>query len=438
MGRAVLSLAWPTILAGLLENAASTVDMIMVGQLGSAEIASVGFCSMINWALITPMNGIAVAVVALVARSVGAGKTEQARLALGQALLLAMLIGVATGSLTFFAAPYIFRAFGVEPRVFALSLGYLRVLCLGQPFFGMLMVCGGALRGAGDMRTPLFLGAGANVVHVGLNYVLIFGRLGLPALGVRGAATGTVLSYVVDSGVFILLLLGPWLRLRLSRRDFIWDRKRALQIVRLALPACLEQLVLQVGLLFYARFIVAFGTAALSGYQVGMQVLSLSFIPNMGFSIAAGTLVGQNLGAGRPDRAKRAGWVSLGWALSAIGLMGAVYLLAARPIAGIFVREEEVIGYAVSYIQAVAFAQAGMAVYFTLSGALRGAGDTRSPLVATLLGMYGCRIPVTWVFTSLLGWGVAAVFQLLILDFAVRVAVILTRYKRGRWLETRL
>jgi len=438
MGRAVLSLAWPTILAGLLENMATTVDMIMVGRLGSAEIASVGFCAMINWALFTPMNGISVAVVALVARNVGAGRIERARLALGQALLLAGLTGVLTGSLTFLLAPYIFRAFGVEPKVFALSLGYLRVLCLGQPFFGMLMVCSGAMRGAGDMRTPLYLGAGANAVHIGLNYVLIFGRLGLPVMGVRGAAVGTGLSYLMESIVFLTLLFGPRLRIRLSRRDFTWDGRRALQIIRLAVPACAEQLVLQVGLLYYARFIVAFGTAALSGYQVGMQALQLSFIPNMGFSIAAGTLVGQNLGAGRPEQAKRAGWTCLRWALPTIGLLAAVYLLAARPIAEVFVREAEVVGYAVSFIQAVAFAQAGMAVYFTLAGALRGAGDTRSPLLVTLLGMYGCRIPVTWVFTSLLGWGASAVFQLLILDYAVRVAAILVRYHRGRWIETRL
>jgi len=438
IGRAVLSLAWPTILAGLLENAATTVDMIMVGRLGAAEIASVGFCAMINWALFTPLMGLSVAVVAIVARNVGAGRSDQAHLALGQGLLLAVFTGILTGLATFLAAPLIFRAFGLEPRIYEMSLGYLRLLCLGQPFFGVLMVCGGALRGSGDMRTPLYLGAAANVMHVGFNYVLIFGRFGLPALGVRGAATGTVLSFFIDAVVLILLLHSPWFRLRLSLRDFIWNKERALTIVRLAVPACAEQLVLQIGLLFYARFIVAFGTAALSGYQVGMQVLSLSFIPNMGFSIAAGTLVGQNLGAGRPAQAKRTGWVCLSWSLGALSLMGVVYLTAARPIAGIFVREPEVIGYAVSFIWAVAFVQPGMAIYFTLAGALRGAGDTRTPLLVTLLGMYGCRIPVTWIVTGLMGWGASGVFYLLILDYAARVAAILTRYKRGRWLTIRL
>jgi putative MATE family efflux protein len=207
--------------------------------------------------------------------------------------------------------------------------------------------------------------------------------------------------------------------------------------MKLAIPAALEQFVLQIGLLFYARFIVSMGTIILSGYQIGVQVLNLSFIPNAGFGVASGTLVGQNLGAGRKKEAKKTGWVCMFWGVASISVLALVYYNFAPNIASIYVKNPEVVEVATSFIRMVAYAQFLMVTYFTLSGTLRVAGDTRFPLYITLLGMYGVRIPGAYFLTRY-GYPVSIVFSLLFFDYVVRVIAILIRYHRGRWLEIRV
>jgi len=438
VGRAIFSLAWPTIVAVLLENLATTIDLIMVGRLGPAEVAAVGFSSMIFWFLSALVIGVEISVTAIIARNIGAGNRQEARRSLGQAYVLGVTFSVIVAGLTYTMAPDIFRLFGVEPDVFKLSVPYLRILCVGQIFLSVIAVSSGALRGAGDTRTPMFIGAIATVFHVILNYMLILGKFGFPSLGVTGAAIGSSVSFVGGAIIFLALIFRGWLRIQLSAKDFKLDFNRIRQIIRLAVPAAGEMIVMQFGLLIYARFIVSYGTIALSGYQVGMQVLSLSFIPNAGFGTAASTLIGQNLGAGRKKEAKTTGWICMFWGMLFMTFLGIVYMIFTRQIASIFVDDGEVIDVAVSFIRAVAICQGGMAVYFSLSGALRGAGDTRSPLYITLLGMYLFRVPGAWIVTDILQMGIGVVFSLIIFNFLLRDIAILVRYGRGRWVETKI
>lgn len=436
--RAVFRLAWPAMIAGLLENLSSTVDMIMVGRLGVAEIASVGLCAMINWALGSLGMGLSVAVTAIVARHYGSGETEEARQGLACTLILAAVSSALLAIAIFGLAPMIIRFFGVEEDVYVLSVPYLRIIAFSGIFWTVIAVSSGALRGAGDVRTPLYIGLVKNIIHIPLNYVLIFGKLGFPALGVEGAALGTLLSSAAAMSMYLYLLHSGSLRLGLSRRDFRWDSQRVYRVFRIALPASVESFVLEGGLLIYAKFIVLFGTVALSGYQVGMQVLSLAFIPNQGFSTAAATLVGQNLGAFRKKEAKKAGWICLFFGTLSMSLVGGIGLFNARWISSIFIKDPAVIEVASAFVRIVAFSQPGMAVYFAITGALRGAGDTRSPLFVTIAGMYGIRITGAWIVTRLLGMGIEPTFSLVIFDYIVRVFAILWLYQRGKWMETRI
>ena len=438
VGRAIYILAWPTIIAGLLENIATTVDLIMVGRLGAAEVAAVGLSGMIYWVLSALAIGLSVSAMAVVARSVGGGRRREARLALGQTLTLSVATSAVVAALTIALAPLIFRLFGVEPDVGVLSISYMRILSLGMVFFAIMAVASGALRGAGDTRTPMLVGLVANIVHIALNYLLIFGKFGLPALGSDGAAIGTSASMAVAAFVYMYLFLKNRLAIGLAWSDLRWNLERAKQVVRLGIPAAAEQIVLQLGLLIYVKFIVAFGTAALSGYQVGMRVLSLSFIPNMGFSTAAATLVGQNLGAKKERQAKQAGWICLLWAIISMCTIGAFFVLFSHQLAAIFVDDAEVVELAALFIRIVGYCQVGMAIHFTLAGALRGAGDTRWPLLVALIGMYGFRIPAAWVLTRFFDVGLLATWSLLFGDYVIRIVCILLRYGRGKWLKTKL
>ena len=435
---AVFALAWPTMIAGALENIATTVDLIMVGKLGAAEVAAVGMAGMVYWVLSALAIGLSVAAMAVVARSCGGGSREEASLALGQTLTLAIAVSVVVAVVTIVLAPDIFGFFEMEQDVEDLSVSYLRILSVGMIFFAAISVSSGALRGAGDTRTPMIVGLIANVVHIAINYLLIFGKFGLPAMGSNGAAIGTAVSMTVAAAVYMWLHFRGHVVVRLKWSDFGWDANRAKQLMRLGVPAAAEQIVLQLGLLIYVKFVVGYGTLALAGYQVGMRVLSLSFIPNMGFSMAAGTLIGQNLGANRRSEAKQAGWFCLGWAALFMCSIGLGFLLFSRQLAGIFVDDPEVIEHAALFIRIVAYCQPGMATYFTLSGALKGAGDTRSPLLITLLGMYCFRIPGAWILTEYFDVSLFAIFALLLGDYVIRIICILTRYGRGKWLDTKV
>jgi putative MATE family efflux protein len=438
IGKAIFTLAWPATLTVLLENLATTVDMIMVGRLGAAEVAAVGFSSMIYWLLSSLLIGIEAAATAIVARKIGANKVGEANTALAQCLVLAFVMAAVVAALAFSLAPQIFGLFGIEPDVFELSVSYLRILCISQVFFSVVVVGSGALRGAGDTRTPMYIMLAGTVVHIVINYLLILGNFGFPQLGVDGAAIGTAISMAVTAFLYLWLLFQGNLRLRLLLEDFKWNWHRTWQTIRIAVPASAEMIVLQLGLLFYAKFIVAFGTIALSGYQVGMQILSLSFIPHTGFGIAASTLIGQNLGAERKKEAKQAGWICVFWGALSMGVLGIFYMIFARELASIFVDNAEVVEVAAIFIRVTAICQAAMSIHFTLSGALRGAGDTRSPLYITVLGMYGVRVPAVWIGTVFFGMGITGAFSLLIFDYILRNVIILTRYTRGKWLETKI
>jgi putative MATE family efflux protein len=433
--RAIFHLAWPTVFSGILENLTTTVDMIMVGKLGAPAIAAVGFCGMINWTLASLMMGLSIAVTAMVARNYGGGRKEEAEVEVGQAIILSLMLALGITLVILFGAPWILRFSGVQDDVYVLAVPYLKIISVSGLFFAVLITLASALRGAGDTRTPLYIGLISNLFNVGLNYVLIFGKLGFPALGVTGAAIGSMASLFLATLILSALCRTGWLKLTLSRVHFRWNSIRMQNLIRLAVPASIEQFVVQVGLLIYARFIVVFGTAALSGYQVGSQVLSLSFIPNGAFSIAASTLVGQNLGAGRPEEAKRAAWICLGLGTLSMSTVAGITLFNAEFLASVFVREPEVIRLGASFIAIVAFSQPAMAIYFTLAGALRGAGDTRSPLFVTLVSMYGLRIPGAYLASRFTGIGLELTFGLLILDYIARAGGILFFFRKGRWIK---
>ena len=435
VSRAIFHLAWPTMFAGILENMATTIDMIMVGKLGAAAIAAVGFCGMVNWALTSLIMGLSVAVTAIVARNFGGGEKKAAELAVAQSIILSTILATGVTLVILFGAPGIMLFFGVEKDVYVLAVPYLRIISVSSILLAILVSLASALRGAGDTRTPMLIGFIANIINVGLNYILIFGKLGFPALGVKGAAIGSMLALFAATALLVLLFRSGWLKLRLSISHFKWNRIQMWALIRIAVPASIEQFTVQMGLLTYAKCIVYYGTAALSGYQVGMQILSLSFIPNSAFSVAASTLVGQNLGAGQKRQAKRAAWICLGLGTLSMSTVGAIGLFNAEFLASIFVKEPEVIRIGAAFIWIVAFSQPGMAIYFILAGALRGAGETRAPLFITLTGMYGVRVPGAFIVSQKLGLALEATFSLLIFDYIVRVSGIYYFFQKGKWMD---
>jgi putative MATE family efflux protein len=431
--RVVWALAWPVILALVSESLVGLVDMLMVARLGPQAVAAVGVGGQILNGVSVTMTAVATGTLALVARRIGANARREAEAVVGQSVLTAaVLAALVIVPVILFAAPLV-RAFGVEPAVAELGATFTRLVMLSIPPGAVLFVMSSALRAAGDTRTPLALAVLVNVVNVVFNYVLIFGKLGMPALGVAGPGVATTIAFTTGAAAAFWLLARGGRRLSLRRSDFRPEPGTIKSVLRIGTPAAAEQLLMQVGFFLYLLFAVEYGTDAVAAYFIGVRILALSFLPGFGFAAAAAALVGQHLGAGSPGKAASAAWLATWMSVLLMSAGGVVVFILAEPIARLFVSDAAVIAATVSFIWMLAISQPLMALDFTLGGALRGAGDTRFPLWTVVIAFYGCRLGMAFVVVHGLRLGLAWLWAALIGDYVARAALKAWRFRTGAW-----
>ncbi len=434
--REILNLAWPVIVADILQTLATTVDLIMVGRLGVADIAAVGMGANLVAILQIVMIGVTSGTLALVARAFGAHDRAQAEHFLHQSLVAGGLLSIPLVVVGVLFAPAIAAPFSPTPEVQGLTAGFISILFLSAPAQFVIFTSIAALRAAGDTRTPLVIGALENVINFCINYSLIFGNFGLPALGARGAAVGTSISYTVGAVLFLWLFARRRLRIGVRReRPFAhWGTMR--RVLRIGLPAATEQLVFQVGFLVWIGMVVAFGDDALAAHQIGIRIQSFVFLPGLGMSIAATALVGQSLGAGRPDLAELATREATKLGLLVMAGIAVFNFVFADLVALAFVPAGPAHDLTVTFIRIHATSIPAVGVFFTLSGALRGAGDTRWPLYASLAGTYAVRLPLSAFLGYGLGLGIAGVWIGLPAEYYLRSVIVSRRFRGGAWKST--
>jgi putative MATE family efflux protein len=384
------------------------------------------------------MAAVSTGAVALVARHMGAGEKDQAEDALLQSLLVAGFLSSLLAAVVFVIAASLIGAFGLEALVASEGTAYVRFIMLGVPSTALFAVVGAGLRGAGDMRTPLVLGAIVNTLNVVGNYLLIFGKFGFPQMGVRGAALASGIALTVGMLLALIHLNRRASVLRLHPTRVALNLPMVKRVLAVGTPTGVEQLLMQVGFMLYLAIAALYGTAAVAAYIIGVRILALSFLPGFGFSAAASTIVGQQLGAKQPDEAQRSGWETTRLAVFFMSSAGLLIFVGARPIATLFVGDEGVIEEAVRFIRILAVAQPLMAADFTLGGALRGAGDTRFPLWTVIVGFYGARLGWAWLAAKTLGLSVMWVWLALLGDYFVRAVLKGWRFRSGAWKHIRV
>jgi putative MATE family efflux protein len=431
--RATWILAWPAILSFSLESIAGLCDLLMVGHIGPIAVAAVGVGMQILFALNSTLFAFGTGALAIVARHIGARQRHAAEETLRQSIVSAGAASALVAVPVVLLAYPLVRFFRVEPAVVDETVRFLRVVLLATPGAAVVFVIASSLRGAGDTRTPLVIGAVVSTLNIGAAYVLIYGRLGLPPLGVVGAGSATALAFTAGAAVGLALLARGHLRLVVRWTGFRLDRALVARVLRIGYPAALEHLLMQVGFFVYVIFVARYGTGPVAAYFIGARVLALSFLPGLGFATAAGALVGQNLGAARPEQAEQSGWAAQAMALAMMTSAGVALFAAARPIARLFVDDPAVIADAVAFIRVLAICQPLMAVDFVMGGALRGAGDTRFPLLTALIAFWVCRLGAAWLVTHVFRLDLAWLWRVVILDFAARAALKSWRFRAGAW-----
>ena len=436
IGGMVNRLAWPVILENLFQTLLGVVDMLMVSRLGSAAIAGVGTANQVMFVVNATFAAITVGTTVLVARFTGSGQPAEANRVAKQSLLLGVAISATIMLLgSFFAKPVV-ALLGAEADVAALGGSYLRVVSQMAIFLVTMFIASGALRGAGDTRTPMLVTGFINLVNAGADYVLIFGHLGLPAMGVSGSAWAASIARAVGMVIMLAVLLRGRMKVSIAGREgWGFDLGLIQRILRLGIPSMLEQLLMSGGMLLYSVITIGLGTKVYATQRITFNALSISFMPGFGFAMAATTLTGQNLGAKRADLAERSTWYAVRIAAAWMSSMGLLLVFAGRPIMRLFSQDPEIIALGTVALKVIALSQPLQALAQVLAGGLRGAGDTRFPMVMTFLGIWLVRLPVSYLMGPLLGYGLPGIYVSNVLDSLVRAVVCFLRYRTGRWRE---
>lgn len=437
--KGILKLAWPAILEMVLHMMVGIVDTAMVGRLGPQELAATGLGSRILFSVVFVFAAMGTGAAALVARSVGAKDLAGAKRIAAQAMALGFLAGAAISLVGFSVAGSLFSLLQVEPLVARLGREYLQITMLPAALILPLFIANAILRGAGNTRAPMLIALITNGINVVGDYVLIFGKGGFPALGVAGAAAATAAAQVLGCLLALAVLFWGDPLLRLQPRDFLfWDGKLVGRILRLSLPAGMEELMFSVAGMVFTFMVTRLGTVPFAAHQVATSVESLSYMPGHGFAIAAATTVGHNLGAGRLEEAAEGGRQGAMLALLVMTGIGLVFFTFPRQLAALFAPGEVgVIALGATAIRISALEQPAIALEMVLAGALRGAGDTRFPLLVTSLGFWLVRMPLTYLVVFVWQLPLGAVWVVTAIDWFFRSILLYRYYRRGQWLKVR-
>lgn len=423
--RDVFRLSMPVLLSSLFQRLVSIVDIFLTGGLGAAAIAAAGLGQLLMFVTMTVFWGLSTGTTVVIAHLWGAGRREDA----GRAACVSCLACLAmTAVFTLFGAAWgseIARLMGAAPEVQVLAAEYIRLVFLWLVWTTGLNVLSAVMHGVGDTRTPMEAIILVNILHVLLAWPLIYGKLGMPALGVKGAAIAINTSELVG---FSYLLVQA-LRKRyivFSSPDFsLFGR-----IWRVGWPVALERIAQQSGQLFYSSFIIGYGTSAYAAHQIGLSIESLSFMPGAGMGIAAATLMGQSLGAGKIRRARISHKEALRLAVGVMTLMALLFFFFPQHLIGLFTHDADVIEKGSVFLRLVAFAQVPLAISFVYAGSLRGAGDTFYVFIVTLLAMWGIRVALSWAAAGWLHLSLYAVWGVFLIDWYFRGAAFAWRYHR--------
>src|SRR6476469_3415884 len=426
----VWGLAAPVIGENFLETLLGIIDTILVAGLGAVAIAGVGSALQIMFFLISALSALAIGSSVLVAQAVGAGDTARAGRLGRQSLIWSVLFSIPLSFGGFLLSRPIIGLFGLEPQVAEIGVQYMQVTMGTVVVLVALFIGSGILRGAGDARTPLRVTALANLVNVPLAYGLIYGHFGLPALGPVGSAWATF----VARSLALALLLGALWRGRngvtIGGRGGWWpDFGVARQVLRIGVPAALEQVLATSAFLALALVVARLGTDVLAAQRLTFNALSLSFLPGIGFGIAATTLVGQSVGARRIAEGAAVARVATNWAVIWMSAIAVLLIIFAPQVIGLFTSNAAVIAAGVPGLRVLALTQPFWAVLFVQAGALRGTGNTRFPLLVSGSSIW-ISVGMAFALLETVGGGLVSVWGAYLAVAPVMAFLMWRRFRR--------
>jgi len=436
--KSIFYLAGPVVATMFLETAFSIADIFWVGKLGAVSLAAVISSAIVIWIIYSLVGSVSVGVTALVARFIGAKQMEQAAFSARQAYLFSIFFAVCLTVPGVLFTKWAFVLMGTAPEVTHLGIQYLRIIFGGAITFFLIDIFSSFFRASGDTKTPMLVIGGSLALNIILDPFLIFGWGPFPRLETTGAAIASVFSQLVGSLLFLFLVM----RKKLSFRFSLWpkwdlDFSMVWRILRIGIPASSAWILFSVVYLFINKIVALFGTEAIAALGIGNRMESVSFLTCMGFSVAASTLVGQNLGAGKPERSARAAWETAVISVLITGFVGAMFLIFPRQITSFFISDPNVVNIGIGYLRILALSQMFMALEIAFEGAFGGAGNTVPPMVVSIAGS-AARIPLAYLLAVHWGMGINGVWWAITSTSIVKGIIATYWFSRGRWKSQRV
>lgn len=433
ISRAVFVLATPMVLEMLMESLFAIVDMFWVTRLGANAVATVGLTESMLTIIFSVAFGVSMSTTAMVARRIGEKDTAGARTAASQSILLGLAIAFALGLPGIFLAPQLLGAMGAGPDLISGGRHYTAIAFSSSISIMMLFLNNAIFRGAGDAAIAMRVLWLSNAINLVIDPCLIFGLGPFPALGVTGAAVSTFIGRTCGVAYQFWVLRSGRGRIQLRFRDLRLVPKVLWSLVRVSATGVTQFLIGHSSWVLLVRMTSTFGSAAVAGYAIGVRIFIFVILPSWGLSGAAATMVGQNLGAGKPERAEKAVYLTGLYNMLFLGLVSVVFISIPSVIVGLFTTDPAVMPIGVDFLRIIALGNLAYAFGMVMVQALNGSGDTVTPTLINIVGYWLCEIPLAWFLAYHSHFGVRGVFIAIPAAECLITCLGFSYFLRGKW-----
>lgn len=431
--RNLASLAWPIIISSALNNIGTTIDMIWVGRLGASSVAGVGVAGMLVALLDAVKMGLDMGTRAMIARFIGAGDMKGANRVALQGYVVTIAFAATVGTLGFIFSGPILKMMGLAQDVVTQSTSYLRIQFIGILTMGLVRQNEGTMQSSGDTVSPMKVSIIYRLFHIILCPFLVFGWWIFPRLGVTGAALTGIISATLGAAIGLWILVSGKTRLTLKFRGFHPDFNLIWRVIRVGIPASITGMERTFGQLVMTGFVVPFGTLAVAAHSLTQQIDQFINIAGSGVGQASGILAGQNLGAGKADKAAKSGWLGIIIFTSIMALGSIALWFWGRNIIGVFTKDSGVLDIGVVFVRIQIITYLFLGCSTVLQQCLNGVGDTITTMIVVLVSMFAIQVPVAYLLSNYTPVGVYGTRWAIAIGTVAMAIVYVTYFRLGRW-----
>lgn len=430
---ALFSLAWPMTISTSIMMIGPIIDMIWIGRLGLAEMAGVGISGIVVSLINSLIMGLFTGVRAMVARFVGAGDNQQANHVSQQAFVIGIALSLIMAAIGQLFATDIMKIWKLEPDVIAAGATYMRIELIGTFTMSFGLMAQSIMQASGDAQTPMKISVGTRIFHILLCPFLIFGWSIFPRLGVSGAALSGVITQGIGGAIAMWVLFGGHTRLRISLRNFSFDKNIIWRTIKIGIPSALGSIHLNIGNIVFMFFIAKYSTLAIDGHNLVSRVDMFVMMPALGLGSAAGILAGQNLGAKQPERAAKTAWTAIGWFTGIMLIFCIIIWVWAGYIVRVFNPDPALIDMASKFLKIQTVSYMANGLMMVMMNVMNTVGDTLIAFIIDLVTMWGIRVPLAVLLPHVANLGVYGVRWALVADTVSSAVIFIIYFQSGRW-----